>query len=92
MINIPCKDCILFAICNSKQNEIACSILYKYFVEDGVLAIDLPSFMYLCKPQPKRLKTIESVFNKKIRKWSLEIELPYYNIGEREVIISWEKY
>jgi len=60
-----CKECVLFAICNSKQNELACSILYNYFVKDGNLGIDLPSFMYSCEPQPNRLKEIESAFNKK---------------------------
>lgn len=30
---IPCKDCILFAICNSNRKSVSCSILYEYFIE-----------------------------------------------------------
>ena len=91
-MTIPCKECILFAICNGEQDELLCSILYEYFVEDSGLAVHLPPCDYHCVPQPDRLKEIESTFNKKIRDWELDLEGFYYHYRkDKRVIIYWEK-
>ncbi len=90
MMIIPCKDCILFAICNSHQDKISCHILYKYFIE-GVNTVSLPAGEYYCSPQSDRLREIAEFFNKKLLNWSLSSELFSFDNIPTEIIFYWRE-
>ncbi len=61
---IPCKDCIAFAVCNSHDDKITCSLLYEYFIEGGIPVTDRRRQLQL-----GRLKEISTFFNRKVSSW-----------------------
>lgn len=88
---IPCKECIAFAICNSHEDAITCSILYEYFMEGGVNLIHSDGSDYYDSPQSDRLKEIPLFFKRELLNWSLGSEDVFFSEGIQNINFQWRK-
>jgi len=87
---IPCKGCILFALCNSQTNWITCSLLYNYFIEGGVKLKKCHGGEYYTSPQTDRLKEIPSFFKRKMSNYTLNVQDPFYDGATPAMTFFWD--
>jgi len=87
---LPCPKCISFAICNSQEERVTCSILYNYFIEGGIQTEYHHGSSYYTSPQTDRLKEVIEFFNRKLLNWSLSTEEPIFKSGAHEITFYWD--
>jgi len=90
-MTLPCKECIAFAICNSHEKGIKCSILYEYFMEGGVNITRRNGSSYYDPPQSDRLKEIQIFFKRDLFNWSLSSEDVFFSEGIQYITLKWLK-
>ncbi len=86
---IPCKDCIAFAVCNSHDDKITCSILYKYFIEGGFNIIQKDGGSYY---KSDRLQEIPKFFKRKLGSWYTSSNEKFsFDNDPQTITFKWDK-
>ena len=89
-MNIPCKMCIAFAMCNANEVRISCPFLYRYFIEGGIKNEYKDGSDFYTSPQTDRLDEIITIFNKPLKTWSLSTDKPFFDGDKQpEMEVCW---